>query len=128
MGKYPRRINPVSVVVVLAIAAAIYAGVKFIPAYLNKGEVATILDQARYEASEINEFSSPNLRDRLLEEIREKVLDLGDIPDETLHVYFDDDYAFLNVDYVFVVKHPFGNTTELEFEQSIEIERRFGRD
>lgn len=127
MGK-PHRINLVSVAIVLAIAGGIYAGVKFIPAYLKKGKVETILDAARHKATQINETSSANRRERLLERIREQVLDLGDIPEETLDVYFDDDFAFLNVDYVVVVEHPFGKTTELKFQQSVEIERNFGRD
>lgn len=128
MGKGPRRINFVSIAVILAVVAAIYCGVKFIPVYLKKSDVSTILDAARYEAAQIDEFSSPDRRERLIEDVREKVLDLGDIAEETLHVYFDDDYAFLNVDYKVIVEHPFGKTTELEFEQSVEIERHFGRD
>ncbi len=128
MGKGPRRINFISVAVILAIVCGIYAAVKFIPAYLKKGEVDTILDAARYEASQINEFSSADRRDRLIDDVRDKVLELGDIPEETLDVYFDDDYAFLNVDYVVVVEHPFGKSTDLKFEQSVEIDRHFGRD
>ena len=128
MGKGPRRINFVSIAVILAVVAAIYSGVKFIPAYLKKGDVSTILDEARHEASQINEFSSHNRRERLIDDVRDQVLELGDIPEETLRVYFDDDFAFLNVDYVVVVEHPFGKTTELKFEQSVEIERSFGRD
>lgn len=124
MGKGPRRVNFVSIAFVLAAIAGIYAGVKFIPAYLKKGDVDTILDEARHEASQINEFSSVNRRERLIEDIRDKVLELGDIPEETLDIYFDDDFEFLIVEYIVVVEHPFGKTTELEFEQSVEIERR----
>jgi len=124
MGKGPRRINLVSVVIVLAIVAGTYAGVKFIPAYLKKGEVATILDEARHEAAQIDETSSDDRRERLIGDIKDKILDIGGIPEATLDVYFDDTYEFLVAEYVVVVEHPFGKTTELEFEQSIEIERR----
>jgi hypothetical protein len=128
MGKGPRRINPVSVLVVLAIAAAIYVAVKFIPVYLKNSKVDTILDEARHEASQLDPFAEDRFTgttkaDDLADRVRDEILALGDIPEEACEVYFSDDLRTLHADYTVVVRHPFGKTTELDFQRSISTDR-----
>jgi hypothetical protein len=123
MGKGPRRINPVSVILVLIAVAIVYSAVKFIPVYLKRGKVDTILDSARYDAQRFDEYSYSNQEEKVLDKLRDEILDLGGIDDETLDVYFAEDYSRLYVDYTVIVEHPFGKTTEFQFEQSVEIDR-----
>ncbi len=123
MGKGPRRINPVSVLTVAVFAAVIYAAVRFVPVYLDANKVDTILDEARHEASTLNEFSSDSAIERVTETVRDKILDLG-VEDELLEVYFSDEMDALHADFTIVVQHPFGLSTSLDFERSVAIQRK----
>jgi len=122
MGKGPRRINPVSILVVLLIVGAVYAAIKFVPVYMLASDVDTILADAKHEAAELDVFSTGDRRDKLLEQVRDKIIDLG-VDENRLEVYLDDDLSYIHADYVIVVKHPFGKTTELEFERSAKVPR-----
>ena len=107
MGKGPRLINPVSILVILAIIGAIYAAVKF-------------LADAKHDAAQLDEYGGG--RDKLIEQVREKIIELG-IEGDRLDVYLEDDLSYIHADYVIVVEHPFGKTTELEFERSVKVPR-----
>jgi hypothetical protein len=122
MGKGPRRINPVSIFVVLVIVAIVYAAVKFVPVYLLNNKVDTILDEARHDAAQLNEFSSDGARDGILEEITDKIVDLG-VDERYLQVTFEDDLSYIYANYRIVVDHPFGKTTTMEFEREVEVQR-----
>jgi len=122
MGKGPRRINPISILVVLAIVGAVYAAVKFVPVYLTQSKVESILADAKHKAAQLNEYSSDDARQKLLDKVAEKILDLDrGIDEEFLEVYLDDDMSHINADYQIVVEHPFGKTTTLEFEISVKV-------
>jgi len=122
MGKGPRRINPVSIFIVLVVVAGVYGAIKFVPIYLLNSKVDTILDEARYEAAQINQFSTDGARERILEDIRDKIIDLG-IDERYLDVTFEDDLSYIYADYRVVVEHPFGKTTTLDFEREVEVPR-----
>ena len=122
MAKGPRRINPTSVILVLLVVGVIYAGWKLGPVYLLGTKVETILDAAKYDAAEIEDFGFDPREDELLEDIRQQLLDLG-LDDEKLDVYISDDQRRIHADYTVVIDHPFEQTTTLERSHSIEIPR-----
>ncbi len=123
MGKGPRRINFVTLLFIATAVFVVYCAVKFVPVYLDASNVETILDEARYDASKLGDFAGQGRVDRVLDGVRDKILALG-VEDELLDVYFDDEMESLHADFTVVVHHPFGMSTELEFERSVAIERK----
>ena len=122
MGKGPKRINPTSIFVVLVLAAIVYSAVKFVPVYFLNNEVDTILNDAKHDAAQINEFSTSGLREKVLQEVRDKIIELG-IDGDYLEVSFEDDLSYIYADYRVVVEHPFGKTTTFEMEREVEVPR-----
>lgn len=116
------RINPVSIVFTVALVGAVYAGVKFVPVYLLNSEVDTVLTAAKHDAAQIDETTTDTQRDRLLADVRERLLEVG-VDGDTLEVYLEDDFSRLYAEYVAVVEHPFGQRTTFELQRSVEIPR-----
>jgi hypothetical protein len=121
MGKGPRRINPVSIGLALLVAAAVYVAVKFLPVYLLRNEVDSVLDSMRYAASELRRGDDRKEK-RIIEETYTKLL-LLDIDEDHLEVYFDDEYETLNAEYTVFVEHPLGEVTTLEFHRHVDVRR-----
>jgi hypothetical protein len=116
----PRRINPVSVGVVLLLVGLGYLGYKFVPVYWNARKVDDVLDAARFKASEIDPYRGQDLADRLLEQVTDDIVELGVDP-TYLEVYFEGDYTSLHADYTVFVHLPFGKTVTLEFARKVDI-------
>ena len=117
-----RRINIVSILMALAVASAIYFGWKIIPVYYEAQKVDTLLQGYRREASEIQLHKIDAREKRILEEVWQKVTEMG-IDDPEMEVYFSEDYSSLPVDYSVEVRFFFGKSTTLQFERSVEVPR-----
>ena len=121
-AKRIRRINFVSVSVILVVVAGAYFGWKFIPVYYQAHKVDTILQGHRRESTEIDKHRTDKTEDRILGEVTEELRELG-IEDPRMKVYFAPDYTSLHVDYSVEVRFFFGKSKTLYFERSVEIER-----
>lgn len=85
MGK-PRRINVVSVTLILMLVAGVYMGWKLIPPYLQAGKVDTALAAAKNELGKHDTRVGDDSRVRgVLERLRNHLIELG-IDDPELQV------------------------------------------
>lgn len=115
-----RRINVVSVLLILVVASGAYFGWKLIPVYYEAQKVDTILAGYRRESAELEIYKYTKREDALLDRVADDVMELG-IDDPA--VYFSDDYSSLHVDYSKEVRFFFGKSITLDFERSVEIPR-----
>jgi hypothetical protein len=122
----PRRINAVSVVVFLMIAAALYAGVQFGPPYYRKWKSSGILSEAANKVYPKRRFSAD--ASEFLEKVRgetaSQLRELG-IGDPGLRILVEMSPARVSVtaEYVEIIKHPFvGRITTLSFAPRFDID------
>lgn len=117
-----RRVSPQTVVLGLLVAAAIYGAWKFVPPYIQKSQVAEVLEEYQYDAAKLDTFGfTTQRRERdLLTEVFNRIVEIG-VDEDRLEVYFDMNYDVLTAEYSVVIHHPFGFQTTLDFtvEQTI---------
>lgn len=118
----PRRLNWVSILLGLVVAAAIYGGVQFGPPYYRAWKVDTRLSDVAMRASDLQTARDPVKEEELLlREAREAIQELG-VTDEYLLVEFDPEYAHLRAAYAEEVTHPLvGKKTVLRFERTATV-------
>lgn len=115
-----RRINVVSVLLALLVAAGVYFGWKLIPVYYEAQKVDTVLAGYRRESAELEVHNDPKKEEAILDRIDSDLLELGI---ENPAIYYSPDYTSLHVDYAVEVRFFFGKSTTLHFERSVEIPR-----
>ena len=112
--KGPRRLNFVSFLFFVAIAAGIYLGVKFVPVWWQSRQVDATLDELKMPAMAFA-GSDADIRDREAERILSKAVqrlrELGvqDQADQPLEVWFSPEYDELHARYEVIVEHNFGS-------------------
>jgi hypothetical protein len=118
--KAPRRLNWVSVLIILGLLAMAYAGWKFGPAYWKGYKVDEVLSDYRNRASDLPglspQFQSAEA-DRIKGEVYQRLqeLGIGDTEEQPLEVDFGPNFSYLYARYQIIVKHPFGKTTTMKF-------------
>ena len=109
----PSRLNWVSVLMTLLLAAAGYGGWKFFPVYMTSWQVDHALGDACAEAFHVDAFAEPQRSERLRaieEKTQQRVAALGITdPELTLHVEIADGAVAATCDYRVVVEHPWVN-------------------
>ena len=121
--KSPSRLNWLTVVIILLVAAGIYAAVKFGPPYWTQYKVDEILTDTAFQAIDLASSSVDRRADReqaLCDKARARIVDLG-IEADRLEVYFEDDVSAVHADYSVVVDHPVMRSTVLEFQRRIAV-------
>ena len=118
-----RKINFTTILLVVALAAGVYLGFKFIPVYWQRYKVDEILTDIAFGAIDLR-LSNPDVRydqeQKLLAKARERITALG-IDGETLTIYFADDMSSVNADYSVVVNLPVLEPTVLDFKRSVNV-------
>jgi hypothetical protein len=110
----PRRLNAVSVTLLLGAIAGVYWLYVFFPIYWDGWTVDHELREAAAACYQINRYAEParteELR-KLLKKTRETTIGLAHITDPAFDVELEieGDDAVLIAKYDVVVKHPFGN-------------------
>ena len=117
-----RSINPVSVGLVLLVAAAIYFGWKLIPVYWQAHKVQNALEAGRSEAMKINLIQDDPREERILEDLVERIRDMG-VQDDYLDVYFMYDYSEIHAEYSRDIEFFWGKTWHKEFHRKVTVPR-----
>jgi hypothetical protein len=122
----PRRLNLVSGVFLLVVIAAGYAGYKFVPVFWQARKVDEVLDGESVRAASFHrvtdEVRQPQAEGIVTKAIA-KLYELGidDQPDQPLQVWFSPDYTELNARYLIVVQHPFGKSTLMTMNRTVQV-------
>ena len=126
MARYtsPRRINLVSLTLFLAVAAGVYAIVKFGPSYYRQFEIREVLENyaVRYvaRASGLG-LSSSEQEDRLSDEAEDELRERG-VPDPGVRVRFEVSAGQVTAraEYSETIEHPLiDKVTVLHFSPSV---------
>jgi hypothetical protein len=119
----PRRVNVMTVLLVVVVVLGVYLGVKFVPAYWNRYKVDEVLTDIAFQAIDLR-LATPDARyDReqaLVAKARERIAALG-IDAEDLDVYFDPEMSTVHADYTVVVDLVVLDPTVLDFRRAIDI-------
>ncbi len=114
-----RRINPVAILLLLIVAAAVYLAWKIVPVYYQATEVDNILSGYKQEAAELDPYNaSDQHEERIVDRIRDDLIDLG--LDDPL-VSFGAGYASIDVSYAVTVHFLFGQSHTFHFDRSMEV-------
>ena len=129
--KSPRRVNWVSILVILVLLGGAYAGWKFAPQYWQSYKVDEILSEYKNVAAELSDLNPayrPEREQKIVNDLYLRVQALGitDTPDQPLEVGFGPNYSHLYVKYQKVVSHPFGKKTRMNFHRKANIPRSRG--
>lgn len=126
----PRRINFVSLLLIVGGVLAVYGAVRFAPVYWKRYKVDRALQEAATRSDSIslmNPETQRKLENDALVYVYKEINDLGinTTPVEQggngLRVYFDPNYARIRAQYTVVVKHPFGKRTVMKFDRSEKV-------
>jgi len=114
--KKPGKINVVSVLIFLALAAAAYAGVRFGPPYYRKWKVKSVLDETTVEYI-ARRARGASFAKQLEEKAERKISALGVAdPGLRVQIYDRDREVTTTCSYRVVINHPFVNkATTLNF-------------
>ena len=126
--KRPRRINVVSVFLLLVAIGAGYAGYKFIPVYWQARKVDQVLEEEKMAAvsfHRLREELRATSADVIVGKAVTRLYEMGieDQVDQPLQVWFSPDYTELNARYQVVVRHPFEKSTVLTFDRHVSLPR-----
>jgi hypothetical protein len=119
--KQPSSFNPVSLVLLLALGGAVYAGVKFAPPYWRDRQVKTLVDEAANRF--YRERSNPGIEATLRTDLTAQIRALGiDDPDLVVSVERAASKLRVAVSYTVVVSHPGNKITTLRFSPTTETD------
>jgi hypothetical protein len=120
----PRRLNVVTILLLLGLAAGAYIGFKFGPVYWQRYKVDEVLTDIAFQAMDLR-LATPAERAEeevaLVEKARGRILELGGIDADRLSVYFESDASLIHAEYSVVVHHPVLDPTELYFHRSVRV-------
>ena len=112
-NRKPRAINPVSFLLYLALAAALYGGWKYIPPYYQSYRVGSALGDVRRDAGRFIAGTGDPREGSLLAQLRREVVGFG-VDESTLAIYFGPDNESLNVEYSVMIHHWIGDPVEMK--------------
>lgn len=117
----PRRLNAVTVFMLLCVAAGAYWMWRFFPVYFDGWTVDHELHEAAsacYKLSHLNDSEKSKQLKALVDKTRADIVQQAHVtdPDLAVNLDIDGDTATLSADYSVVVTHPFiDKTTTLHF-------------
>jgi hypothetical protein len=127
----PRRVNAVSVIIFLMLAAALYAAVQFGPPYYRKWKSSGILSEAAnkvYPKRLLPADLSAEFTEKVRADTAAQLRGLG-ISDPGLRVLVEvvGGRVSVSAEYVEIIKHPFvGKITTLSFAPRADIDAKGG--
>lgn len=120
--KKVRSINPVSIGLILLAVAGVYFAYKLIPPYWQAHKVSNALEAGRTEAMKIDLIGSDPREDAILEDLVDRIRDLG-VDDDYLDVYFDHDYTEIHAEYTREITFFWGKTWRKHFHEKVSVPR-----
>lgn len=120
----PRRLNAVTIVMILMALAAGYWVWRFFPAYFDGWSVDHLLKEAASKTYRLNRLNEPERTKQLTELVNKTKADIakqGNVSDPDLLVNLDIDgnNVAVSADYKVIVTHPYINkTTTLHFHKT----------
>ena len=120
----PRRLNTVTMFMILLGLAAAYWVWRFFPAYFDGWSVDHVLKEAASKCYRLNRLGEPGRTTQLtalVESTKSEIRKQANVTDPDLEVSLDieGDKAAVSADYHVVVTHPFGNyTTNVHFHKT----------
>ncbi len=107
----PRRVNFVSVFLLLCVLAGGYAAWKFVPVYWQARKVDEALDETVAEAADFsirNEDVRQKQGEKILNEAVARLHEMGieDHAEQPLEVWWGDNYDTIHAKYRVIVEHP----------------------
>lgn len=120
----PRRLNTVTVFMIILALAAGYWMWRFFPAYFDSWTVDHLLREAAsstYKLSHLNEPLRSKELKALLDKTRKEIIEQANVtdPDLTVNLDLQDDVVVVSADYSVIVTHPIiDKTTTLRFHKS----------
>jgi hypothetical protein len=120
----PRRLNSVSIVLILMALAAGYWMWRFFPAYFDAWTVDHLLKEAAsttYRLSQLNEPERTKELKKLIDKVRADIMKQASVTDPDLVVNLDiqDNNSVVTAEYDVVVTHPvITRTTTIHFKRS----------
>lgn len=121
--KKPRRINPVSVVVVLALATVAYLAYQYLPMFLQKEEAYRVLEEtsSRFSGRRGYYVQESKPREMLRRQMENDIRRLGiDDPDIETWIEIDDTEVHFGVVYSVWLTWPFEVIAKQEVEYHVE--------
>ena len=114
MSYGPKRINAVSVTMVLILAAVAYLGWRFAPVYFDAWTVEHTLREAANETYRVARIAEPARSQQLkviVDKARADIVRLANVDDPDLNVSLDldGDVVAVAADYTVIVTHPYIN-------------------
>lgn len=125
MARYrqPHRLNPVSFLMLLVLAGAVYAGVKFAPPYWRDREVGEFLSEAANRLYRQRGVAGAEYQ--MKNEVTAKLRDMGiDDPQLTVSIERTAQLIRVSASYTVIVSHPFRKITRLRFSPSAETDTK----
>jgi hypothetical protein len=119
--KQPRRLNSVTLVLLLALAAAVYWFWRFFPAHFDGWTVDHILKESAAAIYRVNRLREPERTQELralVDKVRADIQSKASVKDPNLEVNLniDGNEASMSAEYNVVITHPFiTRTTTLHF-------------
>lgn len=120
----PRRLNSVTLVMLLCGLAAGYWLWRFFPAYFDGWTVDHLLKEAASKTYRLNRLNEPERTKQLKElvdQTRASIIKQANVtdPDLGVNLEIEGDKCAISADYLVVVTHPVGNhTTTLHFHKT----------
>jgi hypothetical protein len=127
MGRYkkPRRLNPISFVLILALLGCGYAGWKFGPPYWRKWRVKRLIDEAANWGYKRRGAlgSEPSMMDTLRERTRRQIRSAGVVdPSLRIHIKVDRQRIWVSAEYNELIQHLFiKKPTKLHFQPAVSV-------
>ena len=111
VGYGPRRINAVTVIMILWRAAAGYWVWRFFPAYFDGWTVDHLLKEAASSTYQLNRLNEPERTKQLkalVDKTRADIIKQGNVtdPDLVVNLDIDGDNVAVSADYSVVITHP----------------------
>jgi hypothetical protein len=119
--KEPRRVNLVSVSLLILALAAGYAGWKLGPMFWTAYKIGEIVDQGASQASGINMMTleaQTKIEKKVVTQVKERIGEERGITPEVngLDVYLEDENAALHAEYDVTIHFPFGKRYTRHFD------------
>jgi hypothetical protein len=99
----------------------LYAAVKLVPMWWQARKVDEVLDSFRYEARQLSPDADDAKAYKLLDDLWDKLGEMGIDEDQALEVYFSDDRTTLYADYGIEVEFLFAFEHTFRFHRSCEF-------
>jgi hypothetical protein len=120
-GGRAARAKRSAILISLISLLVLYAAVKLLPMWWQGRKVDEVLESFRYEARQLHPATDEAKANKLLDDLWDKLGEMGIDEDQGLEVYFSDDWTTLYADYGIEVEFLFAFEHTFRFHRSCEF-------